>query len=99
MSWLTPLAWFIIALVLLLLELTVPGVLLVFFGIGALVTSLLSWMGVLQNQTAELLVLLFVSVISLLLLRKKMQRTFRGKAKNVKDAEAELDEFIGKTAR
>jgi inner membrane protein len=99
MSWLTPLAWFIIALILMLLELAVPGVLLVFFGIGALVTSLLSWMGVLHGATAELLVFLFVSVSSLLLLRKKMQRTFRGKTKNVKDAEAELDEFVGKTAR
>ncbi|MBU1638019.1 NfeD family protein [bacterium] len=99
MSWLTPLVWFIIALILMLLELAVPGVLLVFFGIGALVTSLLSWIGVLQSTTAELLVFLFVSVVSLLLLRKKMQRTFRGKTKSVKDAELELDEFIGKTAR
>lgn len=99
MSWLTPLVWFIIALILMLLELAVPGVLLVFFGIGALVTSLLSWMGILQSTTAELLVFLFVSVVSLLLLRKKMQRTFRGKTKSVNDADLELDEFIGKTAR
>lgn len=99
MDWLTPLAWFIIALVLMLLELAVPGVLLVFFGIGALVTSLLSWIGVLEGTTAELLVFLFVSVVSLLLLRKKMQKTFRGKSKAVLDPEAELEEFVGKTAR
>jgi membrane protein implicated in regulation of membrane protease activity len=99
MSWLTPLAWFIIAMILMLLELAVPGVLLVFFGVGALVTSLLSWLGVLQNTTAELLVFLFVSVVSLLLLRNKMQKTFRGKTKQVKDPDADLEEFIGKTAR
>ena len=99
MTWLTPLVWFILALILMLLELVVPGLLLFFFGIGALVTSLLSWVGVLQNTTAELLVFLFVSVLSLFLLRNKMKKTFRGTSKAVGDAELELDEFIGKTAR
>ncbi len=99
MSWLTPLVWFIVALVLMLLELAAPGILLFFFGIGALVTSLLAWLGIIESTILQLLVFLFVSVLSIVLLRSKMKNTFRGKERIVKDPEADLEEFVGKTAR
>jgi len=40
MGSLPEIAWFVAAVVLVLLELVVPGVILVFFGLGAAITSL-----------------------------------------------------------
>ena len=87
--------WFLIGLFLLLLEIAVPGLIIVFFGIGAWITAIVT---AIFHPGVNLQIIIFVitSVILLLLLRKYIKHTFFGKNENVQD---DLDEeFIGKSA-
>jgi membrane protein implicated in regulation of membrane protease activity len=89
------LVWFIIGLVLFLLELILPGFVIFFFGVGAWLTALLC---LIANPGINLQVIVFAvtSVLSLLLLRKMIQnRFFFSKEELSKEVE---DEFSGKEA-
>lgn len=94
-GWLTAeLIWFLAGIILILLEFMVPGVLLVFFGVGALLTALLVWLGVTGGALGQLV---FFSVSSLALLfglRRFAAGFFRGDTSGESDSEYE-----GKTAR
>ena len=72
-DWLKPeLIWFIIGLVLLLLEFTAPGLILFFFGVGAWVVSIICFFfGIAINL--QLLIFLSSSILLLLLLRKRLK--------------------------
>lgn len=86
--------WFYIGIALLVSELTLPGLVVIFFGFGAMITSLILWMFDI-NFTVQLLIFLGASTILLALLRK----TIKNKFFNDKTKErGELDDdFIGKT--
>ncbi|MFW5850589.1 MAG: NfeD family protein [Bacteroidota bacterium] len=87
--------WMIAGIIGLLLEFIFPGLILIFFGIGALATAfLLLFTDV--SLTIQLAVFLSVSIISLLALRRVLHRKFFTEKTNEKD-ELE-DEFIGKQA-
>jgi membrane protein implicated in regulation of membrane protease activity len=87
--------WFILGLVLFLLELVVPGFVIFFFGVGAWVTALIC---LLFEPSVNLQVIIFAvfSVLSLLALRKIIQKKFFY-SKDNRDAAVE-DEFTGKEA-
>ena len=55
------LIWFLLGMVLLIAELAMPGIVLLFFGIGAWVTALLLWLGVIDSLAAKALALLLVA--------------------------------------
>ncbi len=88
--------WFLIGLGLLLLELVLPGLVILFFGVGAWVTALacvihdfsLNW---------QILIFLVASLLGLVLLRKYLRRKFFGKKSG--EPEDQLEEFIGRKAR
>ncbi len=88
--------WFLIGLGLLLLELVLPGLVILFFGAGAWVTALacvihdfsLNW---------QILIFLVASLLGLVLLRKYLKRKFFDKKKG--EIEEQLEEFIGKKAQ
>ncbi len=88
-----PVIWFLIGLVLLLLELAIPGLIIFFFGIGAWIVALcllIFDMGL----TAQLLVFGITSILGLLLLRNILRKKF---FKEVESNEGSLEEeFIGK---
>jgi len=89
------LVWFIIGLVLFLLELVLPGFVIFFFGVGAWITALLC---LIANLGINLQAIVFAvtSVLSLVLLRKMIQkRFFYSKDELSKEVE---DEFTGKEA-
>lgn len=89
------LVWFIIGLVLFLLELVLPGFVIFFFGVGAWVTALLC---LIANPGINLQAIVFAvtSILSLVLLRKMIQRRFfYNKDELSKDVE---DEFTGREA-
>ena len=89
------LVWFLIGLVLFLLELVLPGFVIFFFGVGAWITALLC---LIANPGINLQVIVFAvtSVLSLLLLRKMIQkRFFYSKEELSKEVE---DEFSGREA-
>lgn len=90
-----PVIWFLIGLVLLLLELAIPGLIVIFFGVGAWITALcLKLFNIGINL--QLLIFLVSSLLCLALLRKYLKKRFFGED-NVKTGALD-DEFIGKIA-
>ena len=87
--------WFIIGLVLFVLELVMPGFVIFFFGVGAWITALLC---LIANPGVNIQIIVFAvtSVLSLLALRKMIQKRFfyrsEGRSEEVED------EFTGKEA-
>ncbi len=70
--------WFIIGLVIFILEMVMPGLILMFFGIGAWVVAILTFFWDIPLYI-QLLVFLTASLISLILLRKYFTRIFHGR--------------------
>lgn len=87
--------WFLIGLILLLLELVIPGFVIIFFGAGAWVTAIICLLFDI-GINAQVAVFTFSSVLLLLLLRKYIRKQFFSEDKSV--VETLTDEFIGKTA-
>lgn len=71
------LVWLIIGVILLILEMLLPGFVLFFFGLGALVTFLCSWLFTL-SLNEQLAIFLVSSLLSLFTLRGFIKRIFLG---------------------
>ncbi|MGQ9620412.1 MAG: NfeD family protein [Bacteroidales bacterium] len=90
------LLWFILGLILFLLELVLPGFVIFFFGLGAWVTALAC---LLFSPGTDIQILIFAvtSVLSLVALRRLIQKKiFYGKTDY---GELVEDEFTGKEAK
>ena len=88
--------WFLIGLGLLLLELVLPGLVILFFGVGAWVTSLVCAITNI-NLNWQIAIFLIASLLGLVLLRKYLKKRFFGKSdETVQD---QLEEFIGRKAK
>ena len=87
--------WFIIGLALFLCELVVPGFFIFFFGLGAWVTAIACLIGD-PGINLQIVIFAITSVLSLLGLRKIIQKKFFYSKGNL-SAEVE-DEFTGKEA-
>jgi len=85
-----------VGLGLMLLELVLPGLVILFFGAGAWVTALVCAITDI-NLNWQIFIFLVASLLGLVLLRKYLKRRFFGR----KDMETEdqLEEFIGRKAR
>ncbi len=88
--------WFLIGLGLLLLELALPGLVILFFGTGAWVTALVCAITDISLNW-QIFIFLIASLLGLVLLRRYLKRRFFGKTD--KAIEDQLEEFIGKRAR
>ena len=89
--------WFIIGLVLFLFELVIPGFFIFFFGLGAWVTALVCLIGdPISITNFQILIFATVSVLSLIALRRIIQKKFFYSKDNL-SAGVE-DEFSGKDA-
>lgn len=67
--------WLIIGVMLLLLELALPGFILFFFGLAALITAAVAWLTPLEIAW-QLAIFIVSSVVSLMTLRDIIQRNF-----------------------
>jgi membrane protein implicated in regulation of membrane protease activity len=87
--------WGVLGVVLIAAEMLIPGFVIFFFGAGALITALLS--GIIPAITHEFVLQALVwvasSVFSLVFLRRRFSRAFRGTVFNPIQ-----DEDVGKTA-
>ncbi len=92
-----PLLWLLAGVLLIGLELLTPGFVVIFFGIGALLTGLLSLLipGLSSSVLLQFLIWGGSSLLSLFALRRFFKRTFRGK--EIEDNGQ--DEFVGQTAQ
>ncbi len=90
--------WFFIGFFLMLAELALPGFVIIFFGIGAWVTTLLLELGVIQSFNMQLITFLIASFASLLLFRKKGRTIFEGKTSGILHPDASMEDFTGQRA-
>ena len=89
------LIWFIVGLALVLSEFMVPGVILVFFGIGAWITTLTTWLGWTNGWTSQLLTFAGSSLLLLIVLRRWFRSRFFGYVGDDHDPESNIDGFEG----
>jgi membrane protein implicated in regulation of membrane protease activity len=87
--------WFLLGLVLFLLELVIPGFFIFFFGLGAWITALVCLVGE-PGTNLQIIIFAITSVLSLLALRRIIQKKFfYSKGTLSEDVE---DEFTGREA-
>jgi len=89
--------WFVVGLVLLIFEFMVPGLIIGFFGVGAIITSIVcivTEVGI----NAQLIIFIASSVLSLLLLRTWLKSIFLGHVTGKQPGTEDLDEFVGQHA-
>ncbi len=87
--------WFLVGLGLLLLELVLPGLVILFFGAGAWVTALVCTIADLSLNW-QILIFLVASLLGLVLLRKYLKKRFFNRSD--KEIDDQLEEFIGRKA-
>jgi membrane protein implicated in regulation of membrane protease activity len=91
------LIWFLIGLVLLILEFALPGLIIFFFGVGAWAVALVCLITDIGINT-QLIIFIVSSVLSLLCLRKWLKGIFLGHTVLKQDLRENLEEFIGQRA-
>ncbi|UCE54635.1 MAG: hypothetical protein JSV31_04115 [Desulfobacterales bacterium] len=91
------LIWFLLGLVLIFLEFIVPGVILIFFGMGAWFVAVTTYFGLTASLESQLLAFAITSIVLLVLLRKWIKGKFYGHVSDVQDLTQNLDEFTGKS--
>ncbi len=91
------LLWFIAGLVLVLLEFGAPGLILFFFAAGAWVVSLICLFADI-SLNVQLSVFLIVSILLLILLRKRLSSIFMGSLIKRGAANPEMEEYVGQRA-
>ena len=89
--------WFLLGLILVLLEFAVPGVILVFFGVGAWIVAASTYIGITGSFESQVLLFSITSIALLVFLRKWIKGKFYGHVSDVQDPTRNLNEFIGKS--
>ncbi len=89
------LIWFLVGLALILAEFMIPGVILIFFGVGAWLTALTAWLGMTPGWTSQLLAFAISSVVMLVLLRRWFRTKFFGYVEGGQNSEDNLDDLAG----
>ncbi len=97
-EWLKPeLIWFLAGLVMLLLEFTMPGLIIFFFGIGAWVVAVVClFAGISLN--VQLTIFIVSSLLLLVSLRKWVRTTFIGYVTSKQKSDKIPEEFLGQKA-
>lgn len=89
--------WLLAGVILILAEFLAPGVIIVFFGIGAVVTAFTTWAGWTPGIGSQSAVFALVSVCSLFGLRRFIRQWFVGDSTDVNGGSDE--DFVGREAR
>ena len=86
--------WALIGIALLVMEFVMPGLIVAFFGLGAIVVAVICLITEISINT-QLIIFIASSVVSLLLLRKWLKGIFIGHTKAKQDITEDLKDFIG----
>jgi len=78
--------WLLVGIVLLFAEFFMPSFVIAFFGGGALVTALTTWMKLTRNLGSQLLVFTVSSIVLLIVLRRYLKTIFLGKTQDDDEA-------------
>ena len=91
--------WFIVGILLMIGEVMLPGLVVIFFGLGAIVTAICCMMFDLSINV-QLVIFIVASVISLVLLRSFLKKIFLGKeAVQGADLPAGLVDYVGQKCK
>ncbi|MDB6079998.1 MAG: hypothetical protein JWO82_3745, partial [Akkermansiaceae bacterium] len=90
-------AWLLFGVVLIALEFFAPGVILVFFGLGAIIASLTTWTGLTPELGEQTMVFGISSLVLLFGLRHFVKKWFVGHTQH--SGGNHDDDFTGKEAR
>ena len=88
--------WTIVGVVLMICEFVVPGLILFFFGIGALATALAT-LFVPLSLTGQLIVFVIASLVSLFGLRRYLKRIFTGRIAARSGGEGVAEGMVGES--
>ncbi len=91
------LIWFLVGLVLLILEFALPGLIIAFFGVGAWIVALVCLITDIGINT-QLIIFIICSVLSLLILRRWLKGVFLGHSGMKQDLKKNLEDFVGQRA-
>ena len=91
------LIWFLVGLVLLILEFALPGLIIFFFGVGAWIVALICLVTDIGINT-QLIIFIICSVLSLLILRRWLKGVFLGHTGLKQDLKKNLEGFVGQRA-
>lgn len=86
--------WLILGVALMLLEMALPGFVIFFFGVGALVVSGAVLLG-LENINIQMLIFIFVSLLTLIIFRSKGKKYFEGKVSGRNQTDESIENIIG----
>lgn len=90
--------WFIVGLILILSEFALPGIILIFIGLGAWAAAFTSWMDWTTSLASQMTVFSVGSLVFLMGLRRFFTEWFMGLSKNGDARDAE-EEFAGKEVK
>ena len=88
------LIWFLVGILLLVLEFMMPGLIIAFFGFGACVVALVCLLTDI-SLNAQLLIFIGSSVLSLVCLRKWLRGIFLGHTSSRQNLKEDIKEFAG----
>ncbi|MDT8409814.1 MAG: NfeD family protein [Wenzhouxiangellaceae bacterium] len=86
----SPWFWLILGALLVLSEFFATGIVAVFFGVGAILVGVLTWLGLISTQVEQILLFAGFSVGALLIARDKVKVWFRGKVSDRWDGDSDL---------
>ena len=86
--------WVLVGIVLLLLEFALPGLIVFFFAVGAMITAAVCFFADV-SLNAQLLIFIASSVVSLVLLRRWVKGIFMGHITSKQASRENLEEFVG----
>jgi len=89
--------WTLVGIVLMMCEFAVPGLILFFFGVGALVTAL-TVLFLPLSLTVQLIVFVIASLASLFGLRRFFKSIFKGRSTAVNADDSVVDGMVGEEA-
>ncbi len=82
--------WMVLGIILLVIELALPGMVFVFFGVGALLISLVVFLGIIQSISISILLWLVISFLLFMLLRRIINKYIPSKS-NYQFVEDDVD--------
>ena len=73
-GWSPELVWLVLGILLLLCEIFIPGLIVAFFGVGALITALTTWLGLTSSLMSQVVVFSVCSIVLVLVVHHVMRR-------------------------
>ncbi|MCH7920982.1 MAG: NfeD family protein [Planctomycetes bacterium] len=91
------LMWFLVGFAFFLLEFMLPGLICVFFAVGAWIVAIVCLV-VPVSFNLQLVIFMVASILLLLVLRQKLKGVFLGHTRNAQELTETLKEFVGERA-